>query len=101
MDLETKKRTKSKRKLLFLTVVLAVGFLGSVKAQTAIDSLESRLRQTTSDSLRFRLLNQLSVAYEYLNFSKAEHYSEESVRIAEEKNWSWAKMKAYNQTIRL
>ena len=78
--------------ILLLTVV-SVG-----RGQSVIDSLESKLRETSSDSIRVTLFLELSTQYQYIDFGRAESYAEQSLRIAEQKNWGWAKVKTYEQT---
>ena len=68
------------------------------RGQSTIDSLESALVKTSSDSTRFNVLIELSTQYNYIDFVKAEGYSERALKIAEEKNWGWAKVKSYRLT---
>jgi signal transduction histidine kinase/predicted negative regulator of RcsB-dependent stress response len=65
------------------------------QSQSVIDSLESVLEETASDSLRCRLLHELAAQYTYINFSRAEDYADMEVKLAEQKNWGWAKVKGY------
>ncbi len=84
-------------------IITSLLLFGAVfaNAQSMIDSLESRLRSTTSDSLRILLLNELADQYQYIDFQKAERYAEQGLKIAEQKNWGWAKVKTYERTASL
>jgi len=61
------------------------------------DSLETVLRSTTSDSIRFTLLIDLSKKFQYKNFNAAKQFSERALTIAEKKNWPWAKVAVFSQ----
>lgn len=61
------------------------------------DSLETVLRNTTNDSLRFKLMVDLAKVYQYKNFIKAKQFSDQALALAENKNWTWAKVAAYSQ----
>src|SRR5258708_1713083 len=78
--------------LLFLCTNLAG------RSQSLIDSLESSLSKTSSDSIRITLLIELSSQYQYLDFGKAEGYAERALKVAEAKNWGWAKVRTYKLT---
>src|SRR5882672_4701061 len=85
---------KKIRSVIFILVLaMTTGF-----GQSVIDSLESSLRKTSSDSVRIKLLLELSSKYQYIDFGKAEAYAEQSLKIAEQKNWGWAKVISYDQT---
>lgn len=62
-----------------------------------MDSLETVLRSTTSDSIRFTLLIDLSKKFQYKNFNAAKQFSERALTIAEKKNWPWAKVAVFSQ----
>ncbi len=79
-------------------VIFLLAFVSVGRSQSVLDSLESVLSGTTSDSLRVRLLLTLSSKFQYIDFSKAESYAERALKIAEEKNWGWAKVKSYEHT---
>jgi len=86
-----------KNKIGFI-VILLLTVVSVCRGQSVIDSLETKLRGTTSDSIRMVLLLELSTRYQYIDFGKAENYAEQGLRIAEQKNWGWAKIRAYEQT---
>lgn len=62
-----------------------------------IDSLETVLRNTTNDSVRFVLLIDLSKKFQYKNFTAAKQFSDRALTIAEKKNWPWSKVEAFSQ----
>lgn len=70
---------------------------GAVIARQNPDSLETVLRNTTNDSLRFKLMVDLAKGYQYKNFIKAKQFSDQALALAENKNWTWAKVAAYSQ----
>ncbi len=82
--------------IVFLLTVVTVS-----RGQSIIDSLEFKLSKTSSDSMRLKLLIELSSQYQYIDFGKAEGYAERVWKIAEEKNWGWAKVKSYELTANL
>jgi signal transduction histidine kinase len=63
----------------------------------SLDSLESALKSTDSDSLRVRTLVALSAGYQYQNFAKAVTRAEEAQAIAEQEEWPWALYESYKQ----
>src|SRR5271154_6994308 len=77
------------------------GLASGGRAQSVIDSLESTLAKTSSDSLKVKLLIKLSSQYQYIDFSKAERYAEQSLELAEEKKMDWAKIESYKRTAKL
>lgn len=66
-------------------------------ARQNADSLENVLYNTKNDSLRFKLMVELSQAYQYKNFIKAKQFSDQALTLAESKNWTWAKILVYRQ----
>lgn len=70
---------------------------GVAIARQNADSLETVLRNTTNDSLRFKLMVDLAKDYQYKNFIKAKQFSDQALALAENKNWTWAKVAAYSQ----
>jgi len=86
---------------LFFVVLLAVGAETASRGQSSIDSLESALAKTSSDSIKVRLLVKLSLQYQYINFSKAEMSADQSLKIAEEKKMEWAKIESYKRISKL
>jgi signal transduction histidine kinase len=73
----------------------------SVFAQTPdrakIDSLESKLKDSLSDSLKVRTLVALSSAYQYVNHSKARTSAEQALKIAEDNELPGSKFEALKQ----
>jgi len=65
-------------------------------AQNDIDSLESKLRESLSDSLRIRTLISTSKEYQYTDLKKSFEYAEKAISLAEAKNLLWAKEIAYH-----
>ena len=57
--------------------------------------------QTSSDSLRVKLLIGLSSQYQNIDFSKAEEYADEALRLAEDRKMEWAKIESYKRTSKL
>lgn len=70
---------------------------GVAIARQNADSLETVLRNTTNDSLRFKLMVDLAKDYQYKDFIKAKQFSDQALALAENKNWTWAKVAAYSQ----
>ena len=63
--------------------------------QGKIDSLERALKKEVVDSVKVRLLVELSRAYHYVDFTKSREYAEQSLKIAESKNLKKTKTLAY------
>src|SRR5258706_7682532 len=63
--------------------------------QSNIDSLENKLRESISDSLRIRTLVRLAYAYQYLDLKKSFEECEKAVHLAETKNLQWGKTHTY------
>ncbi|MBX2896685.1 MAG: tetratricopeptide repeat protein [Cyclobacteriaceae bacterium] len=86
-------------KYFFTSVFLCCGLLltGVTFARQNLDSLESVLRNTTTDSVRLRLMIELSKKYQYKNFARAKQFSDQALALAEDKNWVWGKVSAYSQ----
>lgn len=78
-------------------MLIALLAVAPVFGQSTIDSLESALRGNSSDSLRVVLLLELSMKYQYIDFGKAEVYADQSLKLVEQKNWGWGKLKTYDQ----
>jgi len=70
---------------------------GNALARQNADSLENVLHNTKNDSLRFKLMIELSQTYQYKNFSKAKQFSDQALTLAEAKDWTWAKIIVYGQ----
>lgn len=68
----------------------------SVSAQKNIDSLKQELNKNITDSLRIHVLISLTEAYQTVNFSECFPYAEEAIKLAEKKDWQWAKARAYS-----
>lgn len=63
-------------------------------AQNKVDSLKRLLEASDNDSVRFQLLNELSLAAEYTNYLMAREYAEQAEPLAE-KLGSWARGKIF------
>jgi signal transduction histidine kinase len=78
-------RLKTVRLILFL--ILGFVLVSNIsRAQKSIDSLENILKQNPPDSLRIRVLINLSEKYEYVTFAKSRAYAEEALKIANQRN---------------
>lgn len=75
--------------LLFVT-----SFFLPVSAQNKVDSLEALLKAADHDSMRFQLLNDLSLAAEYTDYLQARHYAEQAEPLAANLG-PWARGKIY------
>src|SRR5260221_4547383 len=82
------------RKTILLLPFFFVSALPSL-AQSNIDSLENKLRESISDSLRIRTLVRLAYAYQYLDLKKSFEECEKAVHLAETKNLQWGKTHTY------
>jgi signal transduction histidine kinase/Tfp pilus assembly protein PilF len=86
---------KAKTSLRNLFIILLVLMAQVVCAQSKIDSLEQELRNTMSDSIKIIVLNQLSGETIYTDYEKSQNYTAQALKIAEEKDWNWAKVLIY------
>ncbi len=75
-----------------MVLLLFSGF--SAAGQTRMDSLLHDLNEAPNDSVRFQLLNDLSLAAEFTDFAKAKQYADDAAPLAE-KLGTWAKGKLY------
>ena len=66
-------------------------------AQSNLPALERQLEKTSSDSVRLLLLVELAENYERVDFNKATGYTNEALKIAEENDWNWARIKVYER----
>lgn len=66
-------------------------------AKSDLPALERQLEQPTSDSVRVLLLVELAENYERVDFDKATGYTNEALKIANENNWNWARIKVYER----
>lgn len=78
-----------KKRLNFYSIVLLCLALPGF-AQSTLDSLKGELSKSTSDSLRVRILIDLSNGYEFENIDQAQAFAEEAQVISKKNNWSWA-----------
>jgi len=69
--------------------------LFQAQAQKEIDSLQSKLREELSDSLRVETLLRLAVAYQYTDLKKSIEYSHNAAELAEAKNRLYQKAESY------
>ena len=81
------------RVLLFSFIFLFVIVSGS-KAQRTIESLEQELKTDIPDSVKVDILIGLSELYQFVAFSKSKEYSEQALKLANEKNLRRAKIRA-------
>jgi signal transduction histidine kinase len=86
-------KTNLKALSIFVFVLAAV----SLQAQSKLDSLESELRKTSSDSIKILILQNLSDENRFVDFLKSQNYINQALIIAEEKNLSWAKAETYKR----
>jgi signal transduction histidine kinase len=77
----------------FVYLLLVMPALGA-QAQT-VDSLETELQRSSSDSVRLRLMSDLTFEYESIDFSKSQQYADRLVELAEKINKPWAFTVAY------
>lgn len=70
--------------------------VSTVHAQHSIDSLESVLKTSLSDSLRVQTLLVLSSEYEYVDVSKSKLFVEEAINIIKEKGLRRSLARAYH-----
>ncbi len=80
--------------LLSVLFALAATF---VQAQSKLDSLETELRKTSTDSVKVLLLHQLSDENRFVDFSKSQSYINQALKLSEDKNWEWAKAETYKR----
>lgn len=80
-----------------LFVIVAVSTATLSNAQVKLDSLETALRKPESDSVKIVLLNKLTDGYLFVDFTKAEAFANESMKLSEEKDWAWAKSESYKR----
>ena len=80
-----------------LFVIVAVSTATISNAQAKLDSLETALSKAESDSVRIVLLNKLTDAYLYVDYTKAEAFANEATRLSEQKDWAWAKSESYKR----
>lgn len=79
-----------------LIIISLPGFLAGAQSQK-IDSLNKALSETSSDSVRIRLLIEKADFYEYFKYEDAKKAMDEAMSIAENKNWEWAKAECYRK----
>lgn len=75
--------------LIFYSIVV-IGLTRPVSAQSNLDSLKGELSKSTSDSLRVKILVNLSDKYQHLDIDQAQIYATEALAISEKENWEWA-----------
>jgi signal transduction histidine kinase/predicted negative regulator of RcsB-dependent stress response len=88
----------------FVKTLLHPRFVGSMLifllckaglAQQRLDSLEAVLDKSIPDSARVQTLLELSTEYEYVDVTKSRAYTEDAIRIIEEKKLTGSKARAY------
>ena len=70
--------------------ILHFAVLQTAVAQSKIDSLKQTLTNVTSDSLRVRILVNLSDEHKYINIDQSQAYASEALVISEKNKWDWA-----------
>jgi serine phosphatase RsbU (regulator of sigma subunit)/Tfp pilus assembly protein PilF len=80
------------RLVLLLLLSLPISY---AQAQETVAQMEAKLK-TAKDSARVDVLNDLSWEYRTNNLSRALHYAEEALKLAESINYSWGKVTAMN-----
>ncbi|GAB1444735.1 MAG: tetratricopeptide repeat-containing sensor histidine kinase [Cyclobacteriaceae bacterium] len=80
------------------TILLFISLVSIAQPTTPrIDSLKNELHKVESDSLRLRLLLNLSTEYQYLDFDQSKTLADEATALSEKLNLNWAKLRAYKQ----
>jgi signal transduction histidine kinase/uncharacterized protein HemY len=82
-------------KKLFFVHLLAAFSIGSLFAQSTLDSLNNKLNEKLGDSTRITTLIDASQEYQYTNLQKSFDYAEEAIKIAEDKDLPWGKAWTY------
>lgn len=90
-------------KSIALLIFIALSFMKfePLHAQSKIDSLGTRLKESTNDSIRLNLLVELSSEYQFVDISKGLKLAEEAIGIGEKKDWAWGKAMAYRNKAKL
>ncbi len=78
-----------KLKRLFFFLIVLLGLALPVFAQSTLDSLNTLLKQSTSDSLKVRILVKLCDIYKVIDIDQAQNSANEALRISERENWEW------------
>lgn len=89
-------RTSKIKISLFVFTSLLLGAINS-DAQTKLDTLETILKNSPNDSVRFITLIKLSQENQYKDLTKASAYSAQALTLAEKKQWVWGKSMALGQ----
>lgn len=74
----------------FLIYACSVTAFVATAQNQKIDSLETSLQRTLSDSLRVLLFEKLSIEYQSVDFNKSFDYAQKAVDLAERLNRPWA-----------
>jgi signal transduction histidine kinase len=82
------------KKKLFVLLLSACS-IGIASAQSALDSLDNKLKGKLGDSTRITTLIDASQEYQYTNLQKSFDYAEEAIKIAENKDLPWGKAWTY------
>jgi signal transduction histidine kinase len=83
------------KKLFFVHLLAACCSIGSLFAQSTLDSLNNKLKEKLGDSTRITTLIDASQEYQYTNLQKSFDYAEEAIKIAEDKDLPWGKAWTY------
>jgi len=78
-----------KQKRLIFSLIALLWIASSAYAQSKLDSLKAELNQSSSDSVRVRILIQLCDIYSVTDIDLAQNCANEALRISEKKNWEW------------
>jgi len=78
----------------FLFFIALLVLASGSKAQNTIEGLEKELKKDIPDSTRVDVLISVSELYQFVTFSKSKEYSEEALKLANEKNLVHGKIKA-------
>ena len=81
------------RTYIFVILLLVGGY--PIFAQSALDSLETKLAAESNDSVRFLLLIKLSSESEFYDYSKARKYADDATLLADKLDAPWAKGKLF------
>lgn len=84
-------------KRLIISFFLLSGVMAFAQKPASIDSLESRLKGSISDSLKVKILVQLSKEQQYRDPAASIADAEQALKVAEDKKWSWARFEALRQ----
>lgn len=82
---------------LAISMFLSIGAFSQNTLHQPIDSLKIELKNTKYDSIKVKLLVDLSKEYQFIDFNQAKSFADEATEISEKINSNWGKLKAYEQ----